>query len=309
MPWLLFDAKVFHIGLSSATMDSRKQQVRRFYDALWNARDKEAVREVLHENCKFRGSLGQEMRGHSGFRDYVDMVHEALADYRCCIDELVAEGEKVVARVGFSGVHRGQLMGYPPSGGRVSWLGVATFTFDGELISDVWVLGDLAELEKQIQQNCVTHAISSSAPADGQLLVRAYEDDDRDSVVGIWARAGLVVPQNNPHRDIDRKLRMQPDWFLVATLGDALVGTCMAGYDGHRGWIYYLAVDPDQRRAGIARAMMTESERLLLEVGCPKINLQVRASNRQVISFYEHIGFQAEEIVSFGKRLIPDTTD
>ena len=134
-------------------MNRRKQQVRRFYEVLWDAHDSEAIPTVLHENFTFRGSLGQEKRGHDGFAEYVDMVHHALADYRCTIEELVAEGEKVFAKMTFGGIHRNEFMGYRPSGKRVYWKGCALFTFDGDLISDVWVLGDLKSLESQLKQN------------------------------------------------------------------------------------------------------------------------------------------------------------
>ncbi len=130
-----------------------KDQVRRFYEVLWDAHDKEAIPSVLHEDFTFRGSLGQEKRGHGGFADYVDMVHTALADYRCIIEELVEEGEKVFAKMTFSGIHRNDFMGYAPSQKTVSWKGCALFTFRGHWIADVWVLGDLKGLENQLLRN------------------------------------------------------------------------------------------------------------------------------------------------------------
>ena len=132
-----------------------KDQVRRFYEVLWDAHDKEAIPSVLHEDFTFRGSLGQEKRGHGGFADYVDMVHKALADYRCIIEELVEEGEKVFAKMTFTGIHRNDFMGYAPSQKKVSWKGCALFTFRGHLIADVWVLGDLKGLENQLQRNAL----------------------------------------------------------------------------------------------------------------------------------------------------------
>ena len=132
-----------------------KDQVRRFYEVLWDAHDKEAIPSVLHEDFTFRGSLGQEKRGHGGFADYVDMVHEALADYRCIIEELVEEDGKVFAKMTFTGIHRSDFMGYAPSQKTVSWKGCALFTFSGQLIADVWVLGDLKDLENQLQRNAL----------------------------------------------------------------------------------------------------------------------------------------------------------
>jgi len=130
-----------------------KEQVHKFYEVLWDAHDKEAIPSVLEENFTFRGSLGQEKRGHDGFAEYVDMVHKALGEYKCIIEELVAEGNKVFAKMTFTGIHRDEFMGYPPTRKRVSWNGCALFTFDGELIKDVWVLGDLKNLEEQLKRN------------------------------------------------------------------------------------------------------------------------------------------------------------
>lgn len=130
-----------------------KTQVQRFYQVLWDAHDKEAIPSILHEDFTFRGSLGLEEKGHSGFADYVDMVHNALGDYQCIIEELVEEGDKVFAKMSFTGIHRDDFMGYPPSHRRVTWNGCALFTFEGDRISDVWVLGDLKSLENQLRQN------------------------------------------------------------------------------------------------------------------------------------------------------------
>ncbi len=130
-----------------------KEQVRRFYEVLWDAHDKEAIPSLLHENFTFRGSLGQEKRGHSGFAEYVDMVHNALGDYRCIIEEVVWEGDKVFAKMIFTGIHRDEFMGYAPTHKRVSWAGCALFTFKGDRIIDVWVLGDLKNLEDQLKRN------------------------------------------------------------------------------------------------------------------------------------------------------------
>ncbi len=129
-----------------------KDQVRKFYEALWDAHDKDEIPSVLHENFTFRGSLGQKKRGHAGFAEYVDMVHKALGDYKCIIEELVAEGNKVFAKMIFTGIHRDKFMDYSPTHKRVSWNGCALFTFEGELIKDVWVLGDLKNLEDQLKR-------------------------------------------------------------------------------------------------------------------------------------------------------------
>ena len=119
--------------------------------------------------------------------------------------------------------------------------------------------------------------------------------------------ASLTRPWNDPHKDIRRKLAVRPDLFLVAEVDGAIVGTVMAGYDGHRGWINYLGVNPACRRRGIGRALMDEAERLLRAAGCPKINLQVRTANAEAIEFYRSIAFALDDVVSMGKRLEADT--
>lgn len=138
------------------------------------------------------------------------------------------------------------------------------------------------------------------------LHIRAYEPADEDAVVSLWQRCGLLRPWNDPHRDIARKLTEQPELFLVGVLGDARVASAMAGFDGHRGWINYLAVDPDHRRQALGRRMMQRVEQLLEQRGCPKLNLQVRAGNAEVLEFYRRLGYVQDEVVSLGKRLIAD---
>ena len=135
------------------------------------------------------------------------------------------------------------------------------------------------------------------------VQVRQYRPEDECQVVDLWMRCGLVVPQNDPKRDIELKMRRQPELFLVAAMDERVVGTVMGGYDGHRGWINYLAVSPDLQRRGIGRIMMRQAETRLRELGCPKINLQVRTSNSSVIEFYERIGFKVDDVVGMGKRL------
>ena len=112
-----------------------------------------------------------------------------------------------------------------------------------------------------------------------RLVIRRFVPDDEGAVVALWEAAGLTRPWNDPRKDIARKLRVQPEGFLVAVAGDEIVGSVMAGYDGHRGWVNYLAVAADERRAGIGRALMAEAEGVLAGLGCPKVNLQIRATN------------------------------
>ncbi|HPQ43933.1 MAG TPA: GNAT family acetyltransferase [Syntrophales bacterium] len=138
------------------------------------------------------------------------------------------------------------------------------------------------------------------------MEIRPFDPNDEESVIRLWTACGLVVPWNNPHRDIQRKLKIQPDMFLVACSDGQVIATVMAGYDGHRGWINYLAVHPQHRHSGIGKLMMDEAESRLRSAGCPKINLQVRGTNASAIRFYERIGFKKDDVVSLGKRLEPD---
>ncbi len=138
------------------------------------------------------------------------------------------------------------------------------------------------------------------------VLVRAFKEADEARVIELWTFAGLVRPWNDPKKDIARKLKVQRELFLVAELEGTIVGTVMAGYDGHRGWINYLAVDIGQRRRGIGTALMRDAERRLRLLGCPKINLQVRRENTAVQAFYQALGFAEDASVSMGKRLEKD---
>lgn len=139
-----------------------------------------------------------------------------------------------------------------------------------------------------------------------QPTIRPYRESDERAVIDLWHSCGLVVPWNDPARDIRRKLAMQRELFLVAVESEEVVGTVMAGYDGHRGWVNYLAVQPDHRRHGLGRALMDAAEAGLDAAGCAKINLQVRMANQEAIAFYEAIGFGRDDVVSLGKRLVPD---
>ena len=144
--------------------------------------------------------------------------------------------------------------------------------------------------------------------ADNQngLVVRAYAAEDEEAVIDLWDRCGLLRAWNNPVKDIDRKLRANSGWFLVAAVRNHIVGSIMIGYEGHRGWINYLAVDPSQRRQGVGRRLMEQAEALLRSAGCPKINLQVRSSNKEAAGFYASLGYTQDDVISLGKRLDPD---
>jgi ribosomal protein S18 acetylase RimI-like enzyme len=136
------------------------------------------------------------------------------------------------------------------------------------------------------------------------VVVRVYEEGDEAGVVALWREVFPGAPAHNvPEEDIARKLEVQRELFLVATVGGAVAGTAMAGYDGHRGWVYYVVVKPAWQRRGIGTALMARAESGLEQLGCGKVNLQVRAGNEGAVAFYRRLGYEVEERVSMGKRL------
>jgi ribosomal protein S18 acetylase RimI-like enzyme len=143
----------------------------------------------------------------------------------------------------------------------------------------------------------------AAAPA---IAIRAFETADEDQVVQLWHDCGLIVPWNDPHQDIRRKGSEHPELFLVATGGGRIVGAAMAGYDGHRGTVFYLAVAPERQGQGIGRLLMTAVEQRLAALGCPKLNVQVRAGNAQVVGFYRKLGYRVEELINLGRWLAED---
>jgi ribosomal protein S18 acetylase RimI-like enzyme len=138
------------------------------------------------------------------------------------------------------------------------------------------------------------------------LVIRTFTSADEAAVVALWRAAGLTRPWNDPYTDIARKQTVQPELFLVGELGGEIVASAMAGYDGHRGSIYYLAVRPAVQRQGHARAIMAEVERRLTALGCPKLNLMVRRENSAAVGFYERLGYDEQSVVTLGRRLIVD---
>jgi ribosomal protein S18 acetylase RimI-like enzyme len=136
------------------------------------------------------------------------------------------------------------------------------------------------------------------------IEIRTYEERDGAAVAALWREVFADAPAHNvPEDDIRRKLAVQQELFFVAEEGGEVVGTALAGYDGHRGWVYYVAVEPSRRRRGVGAALMARVEEGLRALGCPKLNLQVRSSNRQAVAFYERLGYAVEERVSMGKLL------
>jgi ribosomal protein S18 acetylase RimI-like enzyme len=138
--------------------------------------------------------------------------------------------------------------------------------------------------------------------ADG-LKIRPFVEADEDRVVDLWDCCGLLRSWNDPRKDIARKLKVQRELFLVGEIDARLVAVVMAGYEGHRGWVNYLAVEPERQGQGIGRRMMEAVERGLAERGCPKVQLQIRRGNLGVVEFYRALGYAEDEVVSMGKRI------
>jgi len=142
------------------------------------------------------------------------------------------------------------------------------------------------------------------------ITLRPFEERDSAAVIALWDRAGLLRPWNDPQKDIARKLGEMAtgghSWFWVAEYEGAVIAAAMAGYDGHRGSVNYLGVDPDYRHSGVGRLIMAQIEADLIAAGCPKLNLLVRADNLDVQAFYEKLGYGRDSTISLSKRLISD---
>jgi ribosomal protein S18 acetylase RimI-like enzyme len=138
------------------------------------------------------------------------------------------------------------------------------------------------------------------------VKIRAFQASDESSVILLWKECDLLRPWNDPSKDIRRKLQVQPEMFIVGHLNEQLIATAMAGYEGHRGWINYLAVAPSHQGKGYGRTIMAAAEALLSEAGCPKINVQVRGQNAAAMTFYQRLGYRIDDTVSLGKRIEHD---
>ncbi len=135
-------------------------------------------------------------------------------------------------------------------------------------------------------------------------MIRLYQESDADAVSALWHEVFPHNPAHNaPEFVLSQKLAVQPELFFVAEIDSAIIGTIMAGYDGHRGWLYTVAVRPQYRRLGIGSQLVRQAESAVTAMGCRKINLQVRADNAEVVMFYEKLGYVVEERISMGKLL------
>ena len=130
-----------------------------------------------------------------------------------------------------------------------------------------------------------------------------YDSKYQSALVDLWKKCDLVVPSTDPVEDIEKKLEFQPQLFFVALLDGRLVGSVMVGYEGHRGWLNYMAVLPSFQKRGYGKKLVNKAIVELRKIGCLKLNLQVRKSNASVIKFYKHLGFEEEERISLGMKI------
>lgn len=131
-------------------MTTPRELVESFYDDVWNRRDIDAARRIIAPDFRFRGSLGPEKRGLDGFLDYLDAVHAALDGFTCIVEDLVETPERAAARMRFRGVHQAELFGVPATGKTIEWSGAAFFTVRQEQLAELWVLGDVDAVKRQL---------------------------------------------------------------------------------------------------------------------------------------------------------------
>jgi ribosomal protein S18 acetylase RimI-like enzyme len=143
-------------------------------------------------------------------------------------------------------------------------------------------------------------------PPDTAIDLRDFRPGDEHAVITLWRKCRLLRPWNDPYQDIRRKLAAGHGGFWVGHVGSRLIASIMVGYDGHRGSVNYLAIDPAFSGHGHGRMLMERAEAFLFEKGCPKVNMCVRRDNGAVLAFYSSLAYEQDDVVVLGKRLIPD---
>ncbi len=159
------------------------------------------------------------------------------------------------------------------------------------------------------------HQVGEPVSSTGEVGIRPFSADDRHGVIDLWQRCGLTRAWNDPGLDIDRNLAAGLALLVADTGIGTVIGTVMVGYDGHRGWVNYLAVDPGRRGTGLGRRLMTAAEDRLRAAGCPKLNLQIRiddsggGTTEGAVDFYRALGYEVDPVLSMGRRLIDDEAE
>ena len=138
------------------------------------------------------------------------------------------------------------------------------------------------------------------------MEIRLFTESDRQATIELWEACDLTRPWNNPNKDINRKLNFQSNLFFVGEIDSKLIASAMAGYDGHRGSVFYLAIHPEYQGQGLGRQLMNHVETALIKLDCPKLNIIIRSTNTSVLQFYQTLEYTSDDVASIGKRLIPD---
>jgi ribosomal protein S18 acetylase RimI-like enzyme/predicted ester cyclase len=261
--------------------------------------------------------------GRDGMAAIYRSLYQAFPDFHFEVEQLVIDGAWATAVYRMTGTHAGSpefpvlgglLVDVPPTGQRVDVLNIHVYRIEGGLIAEHRAVRDDLGMMQQLGLLPTTHHPAgdisrparlepAATPPSSEVEVRPYRLNDKSPVIELWHRCGLVAPGNDPEQDIARKQQVRPDLFLVAELQGQVIGTVMAGYEGHRGWVNYVAVAPEHRRGGVGRLLMARAEAALRALGCPKVNLQIRPTNTDVVALYERLGYAVEDRVSMGKRL------
>lgn len=135
--------------------------------------------------------------------------------------------------------------------------------------------------------------------------IREAGADDREAVIALWEECGLTRPWNDPRADFIRAVEGKTSAVLLLDVGNTLAGSAMVGFDGHRGWVYYVAVSPGHRRQGLGRTLMQAAEDWLRSGGAPKIQLMVRSTNEEALAFYRALGLEPQDVTTLGRFLAP----
>lgn len=269
--------------------------VRRFYRDVWNAHHRSAIAELLTEDFRFRGSLGRESVGLPAFSDYVDSVHQSLGDYRCEIEELVSEGDRAFARMTFSGIHRGLLLGHPPTGKRLSWAGAALFHARGGKLESLWVLGDLDSLREQLRagawdiRRATSDDVRTVATIHAESWRSAYRGSLSDEYLDerVFADRLSLWSEKLSSADSDSVL------VLLASRDAEPIGFVCVILDEDQTWgalLDNLHVLPAWKGRGLGRRLMVEAARWVASrrPGSP-LHLWVIEENEEARSFYERL--------------------
>jgi steroid delta-isomerase-like uncharacterized protein len=268
--------------------------VRRFYRDVWDAHDRDAIPDLLTDDFRFRGSLGRESVGIDAFAEYVDSVHETVGEYRCAIDELVSEEDRSFARMTFSGVHRGSLLGYPATGKKISWAGAALFQARGGKLAKLWVLGDLDSLREQLRGE--GWILRPATAQDVETIASLHAESWRNAYRGVLSDEYLETSVLSDRKLVWReKLDRSAESTLVllALEGGEPAGFVRAILDEDETWgalLDNLHVLPRFQGKGLGKRLMKEAASWVSRSrpGSP-LHLWVIEGNEEARSFYDKL--------------------